>query len=90
MVKENNHNNLIYSIVIIIGMGVMTNIGINSIGQKIENLKKSLIESKIQEEDIFGKRGEKFKEKFYELPDGRRAYLEIDGKPVEQYLNIKR
>lgn len=49
----------------------------NSLEKKIEELKPI-----VREEQVFGAQTP---EKFYEI-DGKRVYLEIDGKPMEQYF----
>ncbi len=81
---DKNGLNFVYPLIFFLVFG---GVAVNHLEKKIENLKESLIESKILEEDVCGKRGEEFKEKFYLLLDGKRAYLEIDGKPVEQYFD---
>lgn len=51
------------------------------------NLEKKLDELKpiVKEEQVIGNQ---IPEKFYEI-DGKKVYLEIDGKPVEEYFTEK-
>lgn len=74
---------------IILMMAYFTYTSLDSVNDKINKLEKSLAKKEIITKDVGWKRGKGFEEKFYVFPDGRKAYLEIDGKPVENYFPNK-
>ncbi len=68
-----------------IGFLIVTTI-LTSIDVKKINKKLSLLEQKVQHElKVENVMGDKELEKFYEINE-KRVYLEIDGKPVEEYF----
>lgn len=71
----------LYAASVVIGGG--TYIGFKT-DQRLEYIEEKIEKPKheIREENVIG---EDSPEKFYEI-DGKRVYLEIDGKPVEQHF----
>ena len=63
-------------------MGTCVENNLSRTDANINRLEREL-KPKIQEEQVIGK---STPEKFYFI-DGQRAYLTIDGKPIEQYMN---
>jgi len=55
----------------------------NNLGSKVDSIESQLktMQPTLQVENVLG---DPEPEKFYEI-DGQRVYLEMDGKPVEQY-----
>ena len=85
----NKHGKIGISVPIVFALATASAIRLFSFGgleTKLENIEAAIRNQpkyEIQTQNVIG---EEAPEKFYEI-NGQRVYLEVDGKPVEQYFN---
>ena len=86
-IERNQHsiNNNLPGLITYIVIGIAAIAGIKSCNRTQEILDNYQKAPQVQVENVIGQEAP---ERFYDL-NGQRVYLEIDGKPVEQYVREK-